>query len=319
VADKQSVGQASSSRSVSGLSRRARQREAAQQRRLININCTNNRPTTATPASSDISQPHPSLYLLNATSLKKKTGKKNAIQLLTTDVLRGNFEIVFITESWLSPKQQSSVFNIPGYTMQRRDCIRRVGGGLCTYIRDDLSIIDFQAPVKTSGTVEIQWTHCFSNNRHYFLANCYYPPKPKHTVQEFVGQLAATIEHITNKFDEPHFIIAGDFNRLDTNFLATEFGFQCISNKITHGKRILDKIFVSWPSTYTVRVVSSLLKTKHKAVTARDDGEEPDDSSCSRKTVYVYDQRQHNIDKLRHAIGTYDWIKLKDSSDLIDM
>ena len=61
--------------------------------------------------------------------------------------------------------------------------------------------------------------------------------------------------------DQPYFIIAGDFNNLDTNFLETEYGLGLITNSITHGKRILDKLFISWPSTYTVRVVNSLLKT----------------------------------------------------------
>jgi len=243
-------------------SRRTRQLLAARQRGIIDITCTNS-DTDDKSTTSHLDQPHPSLYLLNATSLKKS----NAMLKLTTDVLQQNIEIIFITESWLSSKQLSADFNIPGYIMHRRDRIKRVGGGLCTFIRNNINIIDFQTP-PTATTVKILWSHCIHNNNHYFLANCYYPPKPKHNVQEFVSQLTTVMEHVSKTFNEPHFIIAGDFNGLDTKFLSTNFGLQCISNAVTHGKRILDKIFVSWPSTYTVRVVNSVLKTKHKSVVA---------------------------------------------------
>jgi len=80
--------------------------------------------------------------------------------------------------------------------------------------------------------VEILWTHCVSNSRHYFLANCYYPPKPKHTEQEFVGQLTDAIETIMSSFSEPYFVIAGDFNSLDTTFLQTDFGFFSFANRL---------------------------------------------------------------------------------------
>ena len=117
--------------------------------------------------------------------------------------------------------------------------------------------------------------------------------------------------------DQPYFIIAGDFNSLDTKFLETEYGMCLITNSITHGKRILDKLFISWPSAYIVQVVKSLLKTKHKAVTARAVCEL--DSGCSsRKTVHVYDKRQHNIDKLRHAIAIYDWTLMNNCSSVSD-
>jgi len=90
-----------------------------------------------------------------------------------------------------------------------------------------------------------------------------------------------------------------------------------ITNSITHGKRILDKLFISWPSTYTVRVVNCLLKTKHKVVTARVD--EEINIGSSRKTVFVYDKRQHNIDYLRHTMATSDWSVVNNSSNVTEM
>ena len=127
----------------------------------------------------------------------------------------------------------------------------------------------------------------------------------KHTEQEFVIQLSKVIDFITASVDQPYFIIAGDFNSLETSFLETEYGLSQITNSITHGKRVLDELFISWPSTYTVRVVNSLLTTKHKAVTARAD--EKINIESSRKTVSVYDKRPHNIDYLGHTMAPFDW------------
>jgi len=75
-------------------------------------------------------------------------------------------------------------------------------------------------------------------------------------------------------------------------------------------------MFISWPHTYTVRVFSSLVKTKHKAVTARTGGDQL--IGCSRQTVYVYDQRPHHIDKLRQSIGTFDWTEINSCKDITD-
>jgi len=49
------------------------------------------------------------------------------MQQLITDIPRGNYDIVFITETWLSSKQLSSNFDIPGYDVHRRYCCRLVG------------------------------------------------------------------------------------------------------------------------------------------------------------------------------------------------
>jgi len=54
-----------------------------------------------TQLSTSHNEQHPSLYLLNATSVKKP----HAMQQLITDIHRGNYVIVFITETWLSSKR----------------------------------------------------------------------------------------------------------------------------------------------------------------------------------------------------------------------
>ena len=150
------------------------------------------------------------------------------------------------------------------------------------------------------------------------MAKCYHPQKLKNTEQEFVIQLPKVIDFITASADQPYFIIAGDFNNLDTSFLQTEYGLSQITNSITHEQRALDEIFIAWPSAYTVCVVNSLLKTKHKAVFLARADEELNIGS-SRKTILVYDKRQLNIDYLRHTMATFDWTPLNNSSNITEM
>jgi len=69
--------------------------------------------------------------------------------------------------------------------------------------------------------------------------------------------MCKVIDSIMASVDQPYFIIAGDFNSLDTSLLETDYGLNLITNSFTHGKRILEKLFISWPSAYTVRVVNS--------------------------------------------------------------
>ena len=61
-------------------------------------------------------------------------------------------------------------------------------------------------------------------------------------------------------------VIAGDF---DTTFLETDFGSTQIVTEPTHGFNTLDKVFVNRPDIYVTHVISSLVKTKHKAVIIR--------------------------------------------------
>ena len=70
-------------------------------------------------------------------------------------------------------------------------------------------------------------------------------------------------------------------------------------------------------SSYKIKVVEALVKTKHKAVIAQT--EDNPVTSCIRKVVSVYDRRQHNIDRLRYAIGTYDWTAVLRCTDTTDM
>ena len=106
----------------------------------------------------------------------------------------------------------------------------------------------------------------------------------------------------------PVIVIAGDFNSLDTDFLERDFGLLQIVNKPTHGNRILDKFFTNRPEISYWDVLSSLIKTKHKAVYVEQHfGSARKCEANDRQKSSFYDLRQHHIDALRYHLGIHDW------------
>ena len=65
-----------------------------------------------------------SLYLINTTSL----AKPHAIQLLHTELLNKEFDIVLVTETWFTQIHLDTYVAIPNYVLLRRDRGRRGGG-----------------------------------------------------------------------------------------------------------------------------------------------------------------------------------------------
>jgi hypothetical protein len=103
-------------------------------------------------------------------------------------------------------------------------------------------------------------------------------------------------------------LIAGDFNSLDTEFLASDYGFTQLVSGPTHGNNLIDNFFVTRGDLYRAVVCKSIVKTKHTAVLATScTGVQKTVSQSARRKFCVYDTRAHHIDYLRFALGTFDW------------
>jgi hypothetical protein len=144
----------------------------------------------------------------------------------------------------------------------------------------------------------------------FFIALCYYPPNPIHTVDMFVRQLSAGIEYFTVEQAVNNFkiIVAGDFNSLSTDFLVNNYGLYDLVDLPTHGSKVLDKFFISQPDLYRrASVYRSLVKTKHMGVLVQPLTVSVCRPMSHRHKVRLYDKRAHNIDRLRNALGTFNW------------
>ena len=139
--------------------------------------------------------------------------------------MQGNVGIALIAESWFSKIHNDSVVSIPNYTVFRRDRFKRKGGGVCAYVRNDISFClrtHHNYECLERRNLEIMWIEGNWNGDLYYIACCYYPPRPVHTNLEFREALSSDIDAINTLNGNSIIVIAGDFNQLDTNFLCTD-------------------------------------------------------------------------------------------------
>ena len=159
-----------------------------------------------------------------------------------------------------------------------------------------------------SNKFEVMWikmNHCHAS---YYVACCY-PPKPRYDPNDFITEFCSTVETIITNDASPVIVVTGDFNSLPTGFLEQDYGLTQLVCTATHGNKVLDKIFTNRPDLFTAVVCKSLLKTKHSAVIVRPDRcfTMNTGRSCNRTVVSIYDHRTHHIDRLRCAIGFFNW------------
>lgn len=260
-------------------------------------------------SSGDAKMQNSVLYLLNATSL----AKNNAVSLLHAEMLAHQTDCVVITETWFNKFHSNNDVSLPGYGVFRRDRGKRKGGGICAYVKSCFHCTVLDLPV-LDAAIEILWFTYESNNLMYIVACCYHPPKPVYDCKLFTEQLSMQVEHVISHYDSCVLTICGDFNSLYTGFLEIEFGLVQLVDIPTHGNNLLDKVFVNRPDIFSATVCKSLLKTKHMSVIVSANSDSDLCTNCkynsSRRTLSFLDKRDHNIDKLRYLIGSFDWSSL---------
>jgi Reverse transcriptase (RNA-dependent DNA polymerase) len=251
------------------------------------------------------------LYLLNPTSL----AKPNAVQLLGADLHSNDVDICMICETWFTPKHCDELVSIEDFYILRKDRSKRKGGGVCFYVRKTI-----HASVHIFGSmhqdIELIWINVNVCDVSYFIACCYYPPKPVYKPQMLVDVICRDIECINDMTTSSVIFVAGDFNNFNTEFLETDCGLEQIVVSPTHGNNIIDKVFCSRPDVFNSIVTKSLIKTKHYAVLVNNKGCGESVKTNVRRKVKVYDLSNINIDRLRCSIGSCDWSDIFDCVDV---
>ena len=164
-----------------------------------------------------------SVYYVNTTSL----AKPNAIQLLSTDISSNNIGLL-VAETWFDHKVPDDLASIDNYTLFRLDRNpkqKRKGGGICFYVRNDVkcSIIKHR---NLSEPISSTCLLAASLPQLHVIACIYHPPKPYYDTGLLVYELSADLDNLLNTNYDSVFILAGDFNHLNTEFLSTDFGFH---------------------------------------------------------------------------------------------
>lgn len=193
--------------------------------------------------------------------------------MLECELKSNTIDIALICETWFKQGHGNDIVAIDGYSVFRHDRGKRKGGGVCIYVRSDYnaSVVSVCANgIVNSNLVEIIWIkfslYVKNSVVDYFVGCCYFPPKPIYDVSTITSFITLQLDEIFKSNRDNIVILGGDFNHLDTSFIETGLGLKQIVTQATHGKNILDKIFVNRPDMFEATTHKSLIKTKHSSI-----------------------------------------------------
>jgi len=122
------------------------------------------------------------------------------------------------------------------------------------------------APSVDNSAFELLWVHIDSR---VFVAAFYHPPKPVYSQVEVMNYIELCAEEINRDFPFADIVLAGDFNQLLDQEIIARTGLTQLVHQPTRGTSVLDRVYVSNQQLYPIiRVVSSIVRSDHKAVVA---------------------------------------------------
>ena len=238
--------------------------------------------------------------MLNARSLKKH----NAIYEIQCDASYHGFDIICITESWLTTDIDNSFIAIPGYKIFRKDrsslnSNKTTGGGGCIFVRE--YIVSDRWTCHHSDQCEILWLSLSVGIKYLLVCSVYFPPDAT-----YGRQLEMHISHSINVFRDQNpssiVVLCGDFNNLDTDDLVLDCGLYDVCTEPTRGNNRLDKILCSDEIYFNgIEQFTSTLRTDHMGLVAYHGVEQSE-----KKVVYYRDHRFANKNHLNYLLDIHD-------------
>nr|CAI5849653.1 unnamed protein product [Callosobruchus analis] len=169
------------------------------------------------------------------------------LQLL---IEQNSFDIIAITESWLSADIPTCAVNIQGYLFYRQDRLGR-GGGVGIYIRSNIRSAVLDITNYTDNLLEYLFIEYKTGQERHCLAVFYRPPKGN--VLDAVGHLDQILSQVITQYE--NITILGDLNinfMVKNNILSNCFESYGLMQVISEPTRItetsstlIDIIFVS--------------------------------------------------------------------------
>ena len=219
----------------------------------------------------------PSLYVLNAAALSKP----GAVEQLAADLKSYSSDVGVITETHLKDKHADNVVAVDGYSVFRRDRAGRKGGGVAVYARSELHPVVWNYSCD-DRTFELLWIITDTA----IVGALYHPPRPTYQPEMLLNYLELSLEEIVCEHPEILVVLAGDFNQLSDQVVSERTGLMSIVHQPTRGDHILDRVYVSSPSYGIVRVVTSVVRSDHKAIVAYAEQNQCTQPKISTRRVY---------------------------------
>ena len=263
---------------------------AACKRVLIHVKRS---PSTEQPTTVSNSQPLsrssnfspvPSLYVLNAAAL----AKPHAVNQLAIELSNYNVDVAVITETHFKTKHSDALVSVPGYSLCRRDKQGRRGGGVAIYVCSTLHSTPWKYTAD-DRLYELLWIQVGGT----FFGALYHPPHSLYATDSLIDYIEASIDELIHDFPTTSIVLAGDFNQLSDSVVMQRTGLTQIVCQPTRGSNLLDRIFVSSPVYSTVRVVTSIVRSDHKAVIAFPDSRRLEGKKTLKKVYRRVTPAQH--------------------------
>ena len=117
----------------------------------------------------------PSLYVVNSTSIAKAHAREH----LQCDLAQYCTDVCIISETWLKSHHNTNLYNIDGFTLYRKDRLKKRGGGVAIYISSKVESIEYNMPFDNNNLFELLWIKTCIDSTDCYIASVYFPPKPR--------------------------------------------------------------------------------------------------------------------------------------------
>lgn len=185
--------------------------------------------------------------------------------------------------------------------------------GRTSYPRDELLAREVQVP-NMLDVLELLWVEVTTNEGLAFVGALYHPPKPKYKTCLILDALETSMEIFFRVKGDAVVALGGDFNSLDILDVSTRTGLLPLVTDPTRGKITLDMLMTSKPGLYTVKVITSPIRTDHKAIVATNVGRFTD-LSKTRSKIYF---RRRSPDQYASLLGSLRSLDLREFQAIAD-
>src|SRR6218665_1851526 len=207
----------------------------------------------------------PGVYVINASSL----AKPHALDQLSAELTSYDLDIAIIAETHFKAHHQTSTVKVKGFNMFRRDRLARRSGGVGVVVAERLQASEFVVP-EDSRNLEFIWIKIQLQTENLYVCAFYHPPKQIYETVQPLDRLERTVNAIVAADPDGLLILGGDFNSLPEADVIERTGLIPLVNEPTRGGKVLDRLFVSRPSYTNVKILTSAIKSDHRAIIATD-------------------------------------------------
>ena len=139
---------------------------------------------------------------------------------------------------------------------------RRHGGGVAIYVRANLLLIVWFKPADDQN-YKLLWVSVADVRVGAFS----HPPRVTYTTDSLTNYIEYCIDELSQEFPAAPIVLAGDFKHIVDCDVEDSTGLQQLFTSPNVGQT-LDRIFVSSQMYIVFRIVSSVIKSDHKAIIA---------------------------------------------------